>query len=243
MKRRRKLATSVGLGLLVVSALPMGSQPVDAADHNDGMAATDDQQADIADLYVWHDMKANTLTVIATFDGFLAPGDDIAFDPDVLYTIHIDNTADPVEAYDWDSNDNDNVSDIQIYVRYGQNGNGDWGFQVENLPGSTAPLVAAVGETAMDGEIVRATSDVFDDPFFFDLEGFQATAVNLMETDNNADLAFASLQKGTFGVPNDTFAGNNIKAIVMEMDLTEALGDSNPENFLQIWATTGRVAE
>jgi hypothetical protein len=220
----------------------MGSQSVDAADHNDGMAATDDQQADIADVYAWHDTKANRLTVVATFDGFLAPGDPIEFDPNVLYTIHIDNTADPIVAFDWDNNDNDNVSDIQIYVRYGQNGNGDWGFQVENLPGTTMPLVAAVGETAMEGDVARATSDVFDDPFFFDLDGFQATAANLMETDNDADLGFASLQEATFGVPNDTFAGNNIKAIVLDMDLTATLGDDNPENFLQIWATTGRVA-
>ena len=241
--KRRKLAKGVGLALLVASALPMGSQPVDAADHNDGMAATDDQQADIADVYAWHDTKANTLTVIATFDGFLAPGDEIAFDPNVLYTIHIDNTADPIEAFDWDSNDNDNVSDIQIYVRYGQNGLGDWGFQVENLPGSAGPLVAAVGETVEDGDVARATSGVFDDPFFFDFEGFVLTGANLMETDNNADLGFASLQPKTFGMPNDSFAGNNIKAIVLEMDLTATLGDANPEGFLQIWATTGRVAE
>lgn len=239
--QRRKLATTLGLGLLVASALPMGSQPVDAADHNDGMATTDDQQADIADVYAWHDLKANRLTVIATFDGFLAPGDEVEFDPDVLYTIHIDNTADPVEAFDWDSNDNDNVSDIQIYVRYGTNALGDTGFQVENLPGTTMPLVAAIGQDATEGDIARATSDVFDDPFFFDLEGFQATAANLMETDEDADLGFASLQMATFGMPNDTFAGNNVKAIVLDMDLAAALGDDNPEGFLQIWATTGRA--
>src|SRR5262245_53369549 len=35
MNRRRKYATGAGLALLVVTALPMGPQPVDAADHKD----------------------------------------------------------------------------------------------------------------------------------------------------------------------------------------------------------------
>ncbi|MCA9729372.1 MAG: DUF4331 family protein, partial [Candidatus Eisenbacteria bacterium] len=61
-----------------------------------------------------------------------------------------------------------------------------------------------------------------DDPFFFDLAGYQMTL-------QTGDLSFDSTR--------DSFAGLNVTAIVVEMDLSAALGSGSKIN---LWATTGR---
>ena len=69
MTRRRKLATTLGSALLVAAALPLGSQ-VNAADHRDGMQATDDPLADITDIYAWH-TDGGTIVMVLGFNGIV----------------------------------------------------------------------------------------------------------------------------------------------------------------------------
>lgn len=249
MNRRRKLATSVGLGLLVVSALPMGSQPVDAADHRDAPGTQADPFADLNDLYAWH-TEDGTIVVVVTFNGLLAPDtapEDI-YNPDelpnVLYTVHIDNDSAPLASPgDWDSQDGDTYdSEIDIHVKFGQNGLGEWGVQVENLPGADAAVVGPV-DTAIDGgNGTSVQAGLFDDPFFFDLDGFLLTLSNLDDDTpaTEADIGFASLQPKTLGMPHDSFAGTNTMAIVLEFPADAALG-GNADNYIQVWATSGRA--
>lgn len=238
MTRRRKLATRLGAALLVAAALPLGSQ-VNAADHADAPGTMADRWADLNDLYAWH-TDNGTIVVVLTFNGLLAPDapDSDTFNedelPNVLYQIHIDNTADPIVAAMWADNSNDNESDIDINVRFGQNGLGEWGYQFENVPGSSGPIIGPVGEVTTDGT-VQVTAGVFDDPFFFDLQGFRDTVMNLDETDENADLGFM------LGATVDFFAGTNTMAVVVEMDAAAAL-NANPDNFIQVWATSGRAS-
>lgn len=241
MQRNRKLATTLGTALIVAAALPLGSQ-VDAADHRDAPGTNGtmggDRYADLNDLYAWHTEDGN-LVVVLTFNGLHAPDApvtdylDPAETPNVLQSIHIDNTADPTVAADPTDNTNDNMSDLDIHVKLGQNGLGDWAYQIEGIPGSSGPIVAPLGEVVEDGS-VTATVGLFDDPFFFDLAGFQATVANLDETDDPSDLGFA------LGATVDTFAGTNTMAIVVEFPVADAIGD-NAENFIQVWATSGRA--
>lgn len=233
MKRKRSLATAVGTAVLAMGAINLQAPTVDAADHTDGAVSTD-AAADIGDLYVWEDDVGNIIAVI-TFANFLAPGDDPVYDEGVLYTLNIDNTADPDVASDFENNTNDNEADIQIHARFGQNGNGDWGVQVLNLPGADGELVGPVG-TDIGSAGARVTAGLFDDPFFFDQEGFNMTAANLQDGPPE-DLAFAGLT----GEPVDAVANSNCMALVMEFSGTEAVGD-NADNFLQLWAATGRIA-
>lgn len=242
MRRKRKLATGAGLALLLAAALPLGSQEVTAADHADSDAASANAAADIADLYAWH-TENGTVVAIITFAGLQAAGDPEAYDRDVLYTLHIDNTAtaaglttnaDPLPS----DNSNDNESDIQVHIRFGQNFEGAWGFQVENLPGADPVVQAQVGETIDAGSGVMATAGTFDDPFFFDLDGFTTTLINTADATEAFDLAFASLDPNGNG-PVDAFAGTNVHAIVLEFDAATAIGDG--EGLLQLWATTGVI--
>lgn len=236
MKTKRKMATLAGTAALAALAINLQAPTVDAADHIDGSIETD-AAADIADFYAWEN-EAGNIVAIMTYGALLSAGDDPVYDEGVLYTFHIDNTASAAEAVDWADNGNDNESDIQIHVRFGQNALGDWGVQVLNLPGANPELVGGVG-TDLGRVGGRAHAAMFDDPFFFDLTGFQDTIANIDEGMEDADLAFASL--APMGAPVDGFEGLNTMAIVLEFNATEALNE-NADNFLQMWVTTGRVA-
>jgi hypothetical protein len=170
-----------------------------------------DPAADIADHYMWH-TEDGKLVAVMTFAGFAEAGDPATYDLDVLYGFHIDNN-------------NDNVADIDIWCRFGTNGAMDeYGIQCLDIPGAAAAVEGPV-ETNIDGGggiMVYAGSR--EDPFFFDLDGFLAT--KMTET-----ISFDSM--------NDSFAGLNVTAIVIEMDAAMAAGGGST---LQAWVTTGRKA-
>ena len=96
------------------------------------------------------------------------------------------------------------------------------GVQVENLPGTTEAVVGAVGEAIDAGNGLSVYAGLKDDPFFFDLEGFNTT-----------------LETGTvsFDPKRDSVAGLNVSSIILEMNLAAA---SNGSEQLAVWASTGR---
>jgi hypothetical protein len=220
MKRRNKLMTAVGMAGLVAVAMQLRPGDVTAADHVDSPQTEADPAGDIADLYAWHD-DVGRLTVVLTFDGDAANGGDpvseATYDPDVLYTIHIDQ-------------DGDNVSDNDIYVRFGQNLLEEWGVRVDNLPGEKASF-----EGPVDGEVTgkgggRAWAGRFEDPFFFDLQGYIDTLASATMDPAAGNLMFDNTR--------DFFEGRNVTAIVLEMDAAAATGENTTA---AIWATTGRI--
>ena len=173
-----------------------------SADHLDPpeRVNVDTASADIADLYAWHQGTGEnrSLVIIMTYGGPIAPGAGISFDPNVLYTVHIDNTG-------------NNQPDQSIYVRFGQNLAGDWGVQVINLPGAAGPVTGAANSTLENGA-TKIFTGLRDDPFFFDLGGFTDT------------LTTGTL---SFDPTRDFFAGSNVSAIALEMPLQSALGVGN----------------
>ena len=196
-------ACGVALSLSVIAA---GR----AADHSEAPGTRADQPADIADVYVWHDNAANKLVGVITFAGLEAPSKSRGtFDENVLYSFNIDN-------------DGDFVSDIAVLVRFARDGKGKWWMYIANLPGSSGAITSPVNRPFETDNGWRVFAGLRDDPFFFDLEGFQAT-----------------LQTGTlsFDGNRDSVAGLNASAIVMEMDLGVALDGGT---VLNVWATTAR---
>ena len=198
--------TTLGLALTaaVISAALVAGHEATAADHLDAPGVQSDAAADITDFYAWAD--GQTATAIIAFAGLAEAGAEGTYDSGVLYGIHIDN-------------DGDGVSDRDIWARFGDNADGDWGMQVTGL--SDEPLVAPV-EEAMDSGDVRIFGGTRDDGFFFDLEGFQATL-------EEATLMFDSAR--------DSFAGTNTTAIAVEAPL-DAFTDGEA---FTIWASTRRA--
>ena len=119
-------------------------------------------------------------------------------------------------GFHFDTDDN-NESDIDIWVRFGQNADGDWGVQVSG-PGGT--FMGPVGEVITEGDM-SAYAGTTDDPFFFDLEGYT-------ETLNTGTLSFMNTR--------DSIAGTNVMSIVIQMP-TANISDVS----FKAWATTAAM--
>jgi hypothetical protein len=204
MRKIQLIALSLGVG----AGLVLGTSGVFAADHLEAPGTMADTPADITDVYAWH--ADGVLTVALDFDGLQPPGTPGTYDPDVLYGIHIDN-------------DGDNAADVDVWIRFGQNGAAEWGVQITGLPGGDPVVEGPVDEVLDAGGTLQAFAGPREDPFFFDLDGFKAT-----------------LMTGTlmFDNTHDTFAGSNVTSIVLEMDAGMASGGNDN---IQLWATTGRL--
>lgn len=200
---------------------------VTAADHTDGPLATGDQAADIADVYAFS--NGDNLVLAMTISNVqAAPAIELGrsiFDPEVLYQFKIDSNDDAVE---------DLV--IQVFAT------GNPRNQVMKFTGPVQPDVVGTTARIVNGPAtsvrvstganpiiaekdgMKVFAGVRDDPFFFDLAQFLAIL------NGNAD---GFLEDG-----NDTFAGLNVYAIVVELPLS-ALGGSSES--LKAWGTTHRL--
>jgi len=208
--RERRGAPTAGM-LLAALWLAAAPAAVYAADHADAPGTKADHAADVADVFAWHDTAARRLVTAVTFDGLRppVPGQRGTFDEDALYTIHFDRNG-------------DQQPDADIDIRFARAGNGTRLVIVQGLPGAAPVLVGPVEQVLRRGS-ARVFAGLRDDPFFFDLEGFRQT-----------------LMTGTlsFNHDRDSFAGTNLTAIVLEMDLDAALAGGTS---LDLWATTGRA--
>ena len=187
----------------------------EAADHLDPPTRTDptldpipDLPADIADIFAWY--TADKVNVIVTFGGPSAVTQPASYDRDVLYKILI-STAAPTDT-----------PEVTIRVRFGRGqGPNEWGVRFEGVPGVAGAIEGPV-ETTLSKDGVRARAGLFDEPFFFDLQGFR-------ETRSMGTLRFNSQR--------NFFNGNNDTAIVLEIPKDRFAGASTPLGF---WTTTSR---
>jgi hypothetical protein len=206
MTTTRKHAGLIAVGIAAAAAFPLVTDTVNAADHLEAPKTQANIAADITDVYAWHTGDGKIVAVL-NFAGFNEAGLPAKFDAGVLYMIHVDN-------------DNDNVSDFDTLIRFGQDSGGNWGVQVTGLPGSEAAIEGPVGMTIPGSLGLRVWAGLRDDPFFFDLDGFKAT-----------------VQSGSlsFDPANDTFAKTNVNSIIVEMS-TDAVGAN--DNKIRLWAST-----
>ena len=163
-KTKLALAAAATTGALAALLLVPGQLAL-TADHFDppgrtsprvaNRTTTPDIAADIADVFAFYD--ATNAYFAVTFHNVGS------YDRDLLHTLNISTSA-PATS-----------SDIQIRWRYGPatNGTGS-GVSIENLPGVNGALVGPV-EAILSKDGVRAYVGMRDDPFFFDLQGFEET--------------------------------------------------------------------
>ncbi|NVB36700.1 DUF4331 family protein [Pseudenhygromyxa sp. WMMC2535] len=210
---QRKTFLKYGLAAGALVAFVAGSlvtTGVLASDHAEAPGTMTDAEADISDFYAWY--TGENIVVAATFNGLQEAGAELELDTAVLYSFHFDV-------------DGDNVSDHDIHCRFGDNGEGRYGIQVSDLPGvGTVEVDLPDLEDAgydVGGAMVFAGQR--DDPFFFDLDGYAET----LDT-----------EELMLDPENDSFAGTNADAIVLEFSAAELLGDATS---FQTWVTTARL--
>ncbi len=207
----RKLATLAVLAL-VMSAQVFGlaAFPAGAADHLDGPLASSDGRLDINDIYVFHpgspdgqDLSKTVFVMTVNPGAGVISGDNFANYSN--YEFKIDYNGDALE-------------DARIVTRFtGVLNDGSQRYETRFIQSGNIPPRGkiAVGKT---GEIVegwdgsRTYAGTMDDPFFFDLDGFNA---------------------GAMFTGNDFFAGLNVSALVIEIP-THWLTSDN----IGVWAET-----
>lgn len=220
---RNSLIALVGIGL--------GWAAI-AADHFEAPRVRNDAPSDVADIYIFRNAEDTRIYMMITFGGGSSPNPAFnptgvgKYDPDVLYTFNIDVNPDE---------DGDNIlEDYAIYARFGVNANGDVALKVENLPGTTAPVVGPVETVVTSPEGFRIFAGLRDDPFFFDSMGFGATLATFGDDPNDG------LGNFQFDNTRDSFGFRNITVIVIEMDAAIATQGSDRIRF---WGATSRIVE
>ncbi|HSW11744.1 MAG TPA: DUF4331 family protein [Solimonas sp.] len=203
--------------------LVLAATTATAADHADAPSSTLDPSADITDVFVFR--AADKLVGVIAFGGAPRPrarvdGPTGLFDPNALFTYHIDTNRDA-------------VPDINVQIRFGKNGKDQWGVEIENLPGARSRYVLGPVErvnTSASG--LRFYAGLRDDPFFFDFEGFVDTLSTFAADGPSGELRFDNQR--------DSFRFRNLTAIVFEMDLAAATKGSRDIN---VWATASRLVQ
>jgi len=190
----------------------MPGESAQTADHLDPPGRTSpnadntpDPAADIADVFAW--AADDNLNVIVTFAGPSAPNAPATYDRDVLYKVNISTDGNALNT--------ENV----IRVRFGEGGMNEFGVQATGVPG--AGTLSGPVNTNLTGNGVTLRAGLFDDPFFFDLQGFQET-----------------LQSGTLAISNqrDFFAGQNDTAFVLQIPLSNLSATGK----ITVWSETSR---
>lgn len=207
-RTRYAVASAAAFGALLFAA----HRAIDAADHFDSPPRTDplvdpnpDLPADIADVYAFFDSQH--VVLILTFAGPQPANRAANYDRDVLYRINVSNDGDPA------------TTEFPIEFRFGPGGGG-FGVQVTGLPGGVAITGPVESSLEKDGILVRA--GLYDDPFFFDLQGFR-------ESRASGELRFN---------PNrDFFTGQNDTAIVIQIPRARV---QNGNRQMDVWAETLR---
>ena len=209
------------LAVAVLTAMAAGPAALWAADHLDApnlSAPGDDPQLDITDVYLFE--TADGVAIVVGVNPAAGVIGSTTFATDVSYEINVDRDA---------ALGNEEAKRDSVYrIDFGApDSNGDQ-FRVRQTPAKGGGAVIATGVTGETTQLEgggQVTAGLFDDPFFFDLNGFLAS-----------DLTTGDLQfDGT-----DFFAGLNITAIVLEVPASEVTGSDTSGG---VWATTNRSGE
>lgn len=193
---------------LTFAAMACFAMPALAADHLDSPSVEADGSTDILDFYAFMTPGDDSkITMIMTVSPFA--GADATFSDAADYTF-------------WLSAGDDSLYAVNCTFT-GATFNCDAGNGI-----------AAAGNIGMraDGDLISAWAGLADDPFFFDLLGFQ----NAVGANDDAK-PFCVLDPDGGG-NGDTFAGSNVNGIVIELGTAAFVADDDP--VLAVWVTTSR---
>src|SRR5687767_10590388 len=96
----KRFATVQATFCAALAALTLLQAPLRAADHGDAPNPSNNQEIDIADVYLFMDPgNADNVILLGTIRGFIAAGENSnfgIFDPNVRYHFEFENTGDTV---------------------------------------------------------------------------------------------------------------------------------------------------
>jgi hypothetical protein len=246
--KKRLIAATIGLCALLTPTAR-------AADHQDGPATTADPTADITDVFVWMSSdKSNINFVMDLFPNAGPASGNPQFSNTVKYSFHtLSYPAFPPLANPgsqgqitctFDTSSPQNVS-CWLIVN---------GVTVDYATGDATATTGLVGQNAM----MTIFTGLRDDPFFFNLSGFQATIADVeaavpllidagafnvagcptIDSATSAALVTQLASNGDGGMPYDHFALFNALSIVVQVQTSALASTADP--VLGVWASTNQ---
>ena len=210
-----------------------------AADHAEAPLVESDQAADIADVYTFLDPNDNSKVILA-FDvhGFIVPGENGnlgGFDHNVLFRFNLENTGDAAPDKFIYVNFDEQTSRSQPQTAHitvsGKNKHETIEFSAPTTVSSaTSPTAATPVVTTDPASGVSFFAGLTDDPFFFDIPGFNRFVGSVLGGSPDINL----LSRG-----RDTFAGYNVQMIALSVPAALLKGPAG--DVIGVSATTLRT--
>ncbi len=182
-----------------------------AADHRDAPNLNIEnggpRALDINDVYIFRSpTNANNVVMMLTVNPLIAPGEVVFFSSTGSYEFKIDNNGDV-------------VPDITLNLAFTAPRGGKQEVRLSRIDGNGQPVLLARGQTGSNVAIRgggQMRADVFDDPFFFDLDAFKGTGGRNFNDPNRVDF----------------FKGFNTSIMVIEVPRATIKGATN---VLSLW--------
>ncbi len=209
---------AVILVLLVLSIPNTNITSIKAADHAEAPLVASDPQADIADVYAFLDPTDNTKVVLAMdVEGFVVPAELLnlgGFSSEVTFRFEIENTGDakPDKTIDVTFDEQFSRRAPQIaHIKLPDGRTFDGRTTVQSQRGNVNDVSTAnpflITKDPASG--VSFFAGLTDDPFFFDIVGFNRYVIKLVDRNPTAK---TDLTRG-----RDSFAGFNSHMIALEL--------------------------
>lgn len=212
--------------------------PAWAADHRDSPAVIADPSADVADVFAWSSPDGKSLNLVMTVGRDVAA--DFQFSDQVQYVFHTQSAAAFNESQ---------ANEVAIICQFDANQVAScWAGNTEYVTGDAS---ATAGIASKSGAL-RVFAGQRNDPFFFNLDGFNRT-VSIVDAAESTlsfdgagcpllDEATASALRTALqsnadgsGPATDTFADSNILAIAVVVNKAVVVGGGP---IVSVWAST-----
>jgi hypothetical protein len=194
-----------------------------AADHADGPQASNNESADLNDLFFFLDPNDNSRVVLEmTMHGFIVPSEAVnlgIFDPEVTYRLIIEETGDTVPDAQIDITFSPKSSSTTAQIatlRMTRGSTKVFEFSAPATLPSLNPAAPTQVVTADAGSGVSFFAGEVDDPFFFDIPAFNRFVASVLAGSPDP----SKLNRG-----RDSFAGYNTMSIALSVP--KALLNSN----------------
>lgn len=221
------LAIAICLALLLVAMPNLSVNNTKAADHAEAISVASDPAADIADVYAFLDPNDNTKAVLAMdVEGFVVPAELLnlgGFSEEITYRFEIENTGDakPDKFIDvtFEKQFSRRAPQIaHIKLTDGQTFDGVTTVQSQrgNVTDVSTPNAFNITTDAKSG--TKFFAGLTDDPFFFDVIGFNRYVIKLVDRNPTAK---TDLTRG-----RDSFAGFNAHMIAVEVPVSMLQGSN-----------------